>query len=139
MPPMDRRESLPTLLRRLRQVKNMTLREVADATGGVVSNTYLSQLETGKRPAPNPRILAALAQVYGVPAEDLFERAGYVRPPEPSEVDVAFDQVLADRSFQFGTRAPGELNEDAKRIIIELYERLTHKQLLPREPGERER
>jgi len=114
----------------------MTLREVAKATEGVVSNTYLSQLESGARSSPpGPRILAALAKVYLVPPEQLFERAGYVTPPTPSAVDVAFDQVLADRTFNFGTRAPGELNQDAKRIIIDLYQRATGKRLLAEEPG----
>jgi transcriptional regulator with XRE-family HTH domain len=132
-------ESLPTLLRRLRNQRHLTLREVANATDGVVSNTYLSQLESGARPKPGPRILAALAKVYDVPSEHLFERAGYVAAPPASAVDVAYEQVLADRTFQFGTRAPGELNQDAKRIIIELYERATGKKLLPIEPGHGDR
>ena len=128
-------EGLPAVLRRLRGQKNLTLREVAAATAGVVSNTYLSQLENGSRPAPGPRILAALAKVYEVPPDELFELAGYMSAPTASAVDVAFDQVLADRTFQFGTRAPGDLNQDAKRIIIDLYERATGKTLLPPEPG----
>lgn len=132
---MDETPSLADLLQRLRKQRGYTLREVAAATLGVVSNTYLSQLENGHRPAPNPRILTALAKVYGVPPDELFERAGYISTPTPTEVDVAFDQVLADRTFQFGTRAPGELNQDAKRIIIDLYERATGKRLLAQEPG----
>jgi transcriptional regulator with XRE-family HTH domain len=135
MDPMNELEPLPVLLRRLRSEKRLTLREVSAATDGVISNTYLSQLESGARPAPGPRILTALAQVYEVPPEHLFERAGYVPAPAPSAIDVAFEQVLADRTFQFGTRAPGELNQDAKRIIIELYERATGKTLLPQELG----
>lgn len=132
---MDGVQTLSELLQKLRKQKGFTLREVATATLGVVSNTYLSQLENGHRPAPNPRILTALAKVYGVPPDELFELAGYVATPTPTAVDVAFDQVIADRTFQFGTRAPGDLNQDAKRIIIDLYERATGKRLLADEPG----
>jgi transcriptional regulator with XRE-family HTH domain len=124
------RNKLPELLRRLRARSGMTLREVEEASEGRVSNAYLSQLEQGRRPAPNPRILTALAQVYRVPVQDLFEAAGYVDAPAPSAVDRAYDMVLADSEFSFGTRAPGELSQDAKRMVIELYERATNRTLL---------
>jgi HTH-type transcriptional regulator, competence development regulator len=123
-------DSLADFLRGLRQESGMTLREVEQATGGAVSNVYLSQLENGRRNDPNPRYLVALAQVYGVPAELLFERAGYVTPPEPSAVEIAFRQVLADPSFKFGTRFKGALDDEGKRFVIELYERATGKRLL---------
>jgi transcriptional regulator with XRE-family HTH domain len=128
---MDDPSPLAEYLRQLRENKGMSLRDVARATESVVSNAYLSQLETGRRPTPNPRVLTALAKVYGVAIDALFEKAGYVNGPTLSDVDVAFEQVLADHTFQFGTRFPGELNEDAKRIIIELYEAATGKKLLP--------
>lgn len=121
---------LPQLLRKLRDQSGMTLRQVEEASKRRVSNAYLSQLEQGRRPSPNPRILTALAQVYRVPVKDLFEAAGYVDAPEPSEIDRAYAMVLADESFSFGTRAPGELSQDAKRMFIELYERAAGKQLL---------
>lgn len=79
---------------------------------------------------PHPRVLVALAHVYEVPVSLLFEKAGYVDSPQPSDVDVAYKQVLADPSFKFGTRMKGEPDEAAKRIIIELYERATGKKLL---------
>lgn len=108
----------------------MTLREVEQGSKGVVSNGYLSQLESGLRPTPNPRILTALAHVYRVQVSQLFEAAGYVDPPPPDELETAWAQVLADKEFKFGTRMKGELTPEAKRVIIELYERATHKRLL---------
>lgn len=122
--------ALGELLRELRRKSGLTLREVERATGGRVSNVYLSQLENDKRSQPNPRFLVALAQVYGVPSAHLFEKAGYVDAPEPSAVDVAFRQVLADPTFHFGTRFDGEPDDAVKRFIIELYERATGKRLL---------
>jgi len=117
-------------LRELREAKDMSLRDVERATNEVVSNAYLSQLEQGKRLEPGPKYLAALAKVYEVPVRLLFEKAGYADAPTPSEVDVAFEQVRADTEFKFGTRLAGELDESAKRVIIELYERVTKKTLL---------
>lgn len=128
---MDPTESeLARLLRDLREAAGFTLREVEERSGRKVSNGYLSQLETGLRPTPNPRVLTTLAQVYGVPVARLFEAAGYVDPPEPSAIDRAFAQVLADPLYKFGTRMQGELTDDAKRLFIQLYEEASGKKLL---------
>lgn len=128
---MSSDSSFGAFLKTLREHAGLTLRQVELATRGAVSNAYLSQLEGGKRNPPKPAVLVALASVYGTTPEVLFERAGYAAAPPPSVIDVAYEQVLADRSFQFGTRFPGELNDDAKRIIVELYEKATGKKLLP--------
>lgn len=122
---------LASVLTDLRAKSNLSLRDVEKASGEVVSNVYLSQLEHGHRSDPNPRVLVALARVYGVRVQVLFEAAGYVDLPPPSLVDVAFEQVKADRQFQFGTRFSGDLDEAGKRVIIELYEKATGKKLLP--------
>ena len=113
----------------------MSLRQVQERTGKVVSNVYLSQLENGTRKDPNPRVLVALAAVYGVPSRLLFEAAGYVAAPA-SAVEVAYQQVLADSAFQFGTRFKGQLDDESKRVIIELYEQATGKKLLTDESDE---
>lgn len=121
---------LSAYLRELRLGSGLTLRAVEEATGGVVSNAYLSQLEQGQRKSPNPRFLIALARAYGVPSAVLFEKAGYVDEPTRSEIDTAFEQVRADPKFQFGTRFKGDLDEESKRVIINLYEQATGKRLL---------
>ena len=64
----------------LRKAKGLSLREVQEATGGAVSNAYLSQLERQKIKKPSPNVLRNLAQVYGVPYETLMEKAGYLLP-----------------------------------------------------------
>ena len=127
---MSPAQELARCLRQLREERELSLRDVERATDRVVSNAYLSQLEQGTRSEPGPRYLTALAKVYEVPVQMLFEKAGYADAPPPSEVDVAFQQVLADRTFQFGTRFRGELDEGSRRVIIELYERATGKKLL---------
>lgn len=70
----------------IRLVRRLTLREVEEATGGAVSNAYLSQLENNKITRPSPNVLHALAKVFAVPYETLMEKAGYL-PPSSMEVD----------------------------------------------------
>ena len=70
--------ALGIYLSNIRRMKKMTLREVEEATGGDVSNPYLSQLENGKITKPSPNILHRLAEVYVVPYELLMEKAGYI-------------------------------------------------------------
>jgi len=123
---------LPALAKLLQSLRGdrYSLRDVERLTSGLVSNVYLSQLETAKRTDPHPRILVALARAYEVSPTLLFEAAGYVDAPAPSAIDTAYAQVLADRSFKFGTRVKGAVNDETKRFIIELYERATGKSLL---------
>jgi transcriptional regulator with XRE-family HTH domain len=64
-------------LQELRALNKLSLRAVEAATNNVVSNAYLSQLETGKIAKPSPHILLALSQAYGVPYEAVMQRAGY--------------------------------------------------------------
>jgi transcriptional regulator with XRE-family HTH domain len=128
---MSEKSRLARLLSDLRARSGLSLRDVEKRTEGVVSNVYLSQLEHGHRADPNPRVLVALARVYKAPVGALFEAANYVDAPPPSALEVAYQQVLADAEFQFGTRLRGEPDEASKRVIVELYERVTGKKLLP--------
>ena len=64
----------------LRRAKGLSLREVEEATGKVVSNAYLSQLEHGRIQKPSPNLLHSLSGVYAVPYEALMEKAGYLLP-----------------------------------------------------------
>lgn len=66
----------------IRRVRRLTLREVEQATGGAVSNAYLSQLENNRIARPSPNVLHALARVLVVPYETLMEKAGYAAPVE---------------------------------------------------------
>ncbi len=120
------------LLKRLRG--NMSLREVRRLTG--ISNSYLSEIEKGER-RPGTNLLKRLAALYSVDIHVLMERAGYLdneddQDPaaEPLEIERAYQYVLADPVFRFGTRPSGPLSLDAKRFIVEVYERFSGKRLL---------
>ncbi len=130
-------ESFGTYLRHLRESKGLSLRQAAEAAQ--VSSGYLSQIEGGKRGkrrrgehfAPHPQILKRLADVYHVPAQELFERAGFFESQEEysgfseeREVARCFDFVIHDPVFR---RA---LSTQDKRAIIERYEALTGRRLI---------
>lgn len=55
----------------------MTLRQVEEIT--LISNAYLSQLETGKIKKPSAQALYSLAKVYGVNVETLLIESGLVK------------------------------------------------------------
>lgn len=119
-------------LRELRQRVKLSLREVEQKVG--VSNSYLSQVETGQR-RPGTNVLKRLAPLYGVSVKDLLERAGHLVEtpagvPEDEEVERAYQFVLSDPRFRFGTRPRGEMDTESKRFIVQMYETLTGKRLL---------
>lgn len=79
-PTDERNKPKPMLgqyLASIRNDRNMTLREVEEATNKQVSNAYLSQIENGKIRKPSPNILHTLAELYTISYESLMEMAGY--------------------------------------------------------------
>jgi HTH-type transcriptional regulator, competence development regulator len=74
---------LADVLRHLRGIRGVTLREVDTKTG--ISNAYLSQLENGNATKPSPHLLQKLATYYEIPYESLLEAAGYLRRAEGSK------------------------------------------------------
>jgi transcriptional regulator with XRE-family HTH domain len=72
--------NLGPFIRKARLDRQMTLRDVEEATNKEVSNAYLSQLEGGKISKPSPHILYSLSIALGIQYEALMERAGYIMP-----------------------------------------------------------
>lgn len=124
---------LGNYLRDLRIKQRLSLREVGERVG--LSGSYLSQIETGER-RPSAEILRKLAPAYGVPVRDVLEVAGFLDEPEAVMSDAehlewAFQCVLSDPEYRFGNRLRGtELTPDAKRFIIEVYQKATSRKLL---------
>jgi len=72
--------TLGQYLASIREDRDLSQRDVEKATNKLVSNAYLSQIENDQIKKPSPNILHALAELYGIPYEDLMERAGFVVP-----------------------------------------------------------
>jgi transcriptional regulator with XRE-family HTH domain len=125
---------LGEFLKQLREKKGASLRDVERDTG--LPNVYLSQLETGERKKlPPPDRLKKLASYYNVTIQELLQKAGYYENNEieqtyEQKIDSLFLHVTNDINFKFGTRLKGNYDLDAKKFIIELYEKATQKELL---------
>lgn len=69
------KEDLGKYLKKLRDDKNLSLREVNKLTD--ISYTHLNMIENGKRNV-TPALLRNLANLYNVDYLDLYEKAGYI-------------------------------------------------------------
>jgi HTH-type transcriptional regulator, competence development regulator len=80
--PTDERNTskltLGQYLASIRADRNLSLRDVEEATNRQVSNAYLSQIENNKIKKPSPNILHALAELYAISFENLMDMAGYI-------------------------------------------------------------
>jgi transcriptional regulator with XRE-family HTH domain len=145
--------TLGTYLKALRVELGLSLREVADRTGGVVSHAYLGQVErgvdrrTGKAIHPSVEKLRAVATVYGVPVWDVLRAAGYVE--DSGRVETALDHVRRQLAARRGldalhdltleerarvaayVRASRELGPDFVRDVETLMELRYHQRGLP--------
>jgi len=104
-------ERLGAFLRRLRQQRGWSLREVEAKTGGKVHNAYLSQIESGKILRPSLETLVQLCLAFDVDFWTLVTESGLIpkdapdkpkgsRQPHPLEMiprkkveDLTFDEL----------------------------------------------
>ena len=119
----------------LRKARGLTLKQVE--AQAKVSNAYISQIERGKRRPPHPDILKRLAKAYDVEHRDLLVAAGYLEDStevaKRREVEDAYQHVVTDPTFKQGTRLKGtHVSLETKRFIVEMYEKLTARNLLKR-------
>ena len=99
---------LPGYLRRLRESRATTLREVERKTG--ISNSYLSQIESGRIVRPSPQVLHKLSLVYDTSYENLLSLAGYPTLHQHSRTSTAATR----NSNRFG-----ELNPEEEKALLE--------------------
>lgn len=104
-------EELGRYLKSLRNAVGLTLRQVQEATAGIVKNSYLSQIENGDIRRPSPDILYELANVYGVSYRDLLERTGHRVPADAEDME---DRPVAGLPLQ----AIADLDESDREELI---------------------
>ncbi|MFQ6850076.1 helix-turn-helix transcriptional regulator [Streptomyces sp. 35M1] len=100
--------NLGEYLREQRRAAQLSLRQLADATG--VSNPYLSQIERGLR-KPSADVLQQVAKALRISAETLYVRAGILDEREREELETRA-VVLADPS----------INERQKNVLLQIYD-----------------
>ena len=102
--------SLGEYLRRQRELRELTMRQVADMAG--ISNPYLSQIERGLR-EPSDTVVDAIADALDLTTERLYDAAGIrVQDEGVEEVGGVRDAILAD----------GDLKPQQRRALLETYE-----------------
>ena len=95
-------------LKDVRKARGLSLRDVEKATGGGVSNGYLSQLECGSIASPSAVMLHKLAQAYSLDYETLLVHGG-LAPMEPA---------TASASANSGMRGEGGRQADSRRDVF---------------------
>ena len=103
----DAWRELGEFIREQRRIGHLSLRKLSEMAG--ISNPYLSQIERGLR-KPSADILRQIAAALHISAETLYVRAGILdEPGGPTD-------LIAE------IRRAGDLDEDQKRALVQIYE-----------------
>jgi transcriptional regulator with XRE-family HTH domain len=102
-----RAERLGEIIRRQRELSELSMRQFADLAG--ISNPYLSQIERGLR-EPSERVLDAIAAALQVSADTLYEQAGMTVGEEPETA--ALEQAI---------REDPRLTGRQRQALLEVY------------------
>ena len=102
-----RAERLGEIIRRQRELSELSMRQFADLAG--ISNPYLSQIERGLR-EPSERVLDAIASALQVSADTLYEQAGVTVGEEPTTG--ALEQAIREDSRLTGRQ---------RQALLEVY------------------
>ena len=116
-PERDASDRLARELRRLRNMKECSLRDVEEATG--ISNAYVSQLERGQATGPSPHKLYKLAEFYDTSYEALMRAAGYIREEGEGEEEKPGPFEMQLMSL--------DLSEDEKDMIVDFVKSFLRK------------
>jgi len=101
--------SFARYLKRLRKDRGMSLRQVEKITK--ISNSYLSQIEKGKRDIPTFKILSRLADAYGVEINSLIK----VAEDEGGNIEPFFKNKIPDAYYI--SREYNQLSDDRKQAL----------------------
>ncbi|HEX5322542.1 MAG TPA: transcriptional regulator [Capsulimonadaceae bacterium] len=128
------RRQFGAFLKRLRMEKRLSLRQVEAEVG--ISNSYLYQVESGRKNPPKVDVLRKMAALYGVSLDAILSAANLGEPEKADLyddrlVENAFEFVRKDPEFESGTyMTSNTLPIEAKRFIVEMYEKMTGRRLL---------
>ena len=102
-------------LRQMRQELGLTQWQVADRTG--VSNTYISALESGRKPAPPHAIVTALATCLQISEESLWNLA---RAEREERLKLRIDGIPTSQRTPRSSETPiGDLGTDPSSNALE--------------------
>ena len=103
-------------LKDVRKARGLSLRDVEKATGGGVSNGYLSQLEGGSIASPSAAMLHRLAQAYSLDYETLLAHGG-LGTPETAAASAAATATPPRNDARRDVF--GDLTQDEERQLLQ--------------------
>jgi Predicted transcriptional regulators len=106
------------LLRQLRERSEFSLRDLEAETG--ISNSYLSQIESGRVGAPSPKILEKLAAALKYPYVELMRGAGHLT------IDLPVEPVLRLGGKEHSL---AELTSSERKEVVRFIEQLKSKRI----------
>lgn len=95
--------------------RNMSQRELAVASG--ISNAEISRIESGLRKQPSGDILKNIAAALHIPAQNLFEAAGYIEKTPETEIPVQSTPSINSHNYISVSDLTEEEIEDVKKYI----------------------
>lgn|SRR5690606_37131882 len=106
-------------IRKLRKEREMTIRQLELYSG--VSNSYLSQMENGKRGIPSPDIIKKLAKGLRVDYDLLMKKAGYITEDDNvNDIDPELRQFINDVKVWYKD-AP-KTKEEKLKLMKDMFE-----------------
>ncbi len=112
---MNRPASIGDVVRRMRQNRGLTQRDINQRSAGRIKTSWLASLETGRITNPPQEKLSTLASLLGTSVLDIYQEAGVVEFPTPSGAS-ADEQVLIEE-FR---KLPPSLKRAALAIVRDL-------------------
>src|SRR5215212_38682 len=105
----ERAERLGEIIRRQRELSELSMRQFANLVG--ISNPYMSQIERGLR-EPSDKVLDAIARNLDLSAEALYEQAGMTESGEEDE----------EPAVRAAIREDPRLNGRQRQALLEVYD-----------------
>lgn len=106
--------SLGEYLQEKRKEKDMSQRDLANASG--VSNAEISRIEAGTRKQPSPKTLRKIAEALNTPLEEVYQQAGIIEKGrqdiERILAEVGDTPISALRSSDFSPASTSYLSVD---------------------------
>jgi transcriptional regulator with XRE-family HTH domain len=102
-------------LRRLREARGLSLREVERRSRQGISHPYLVQIEQEGK-IPNPQILAVLAKIYEVPQRKLFLAADDAMMRRPIKIEAP--PLTADQQTKEILRGLANVSDEGKQLAL---------------------
>ncbi|OZU88676.1 hypothetical protein CIL03_10325 [Virgibacillus indicus] len=110
-------------IKKIREEKDLSIRQLELYSG--VSNSYLSQLENGKRGVPSPEIIRKLSKGLKTSYADLLLHAGYIDNNETDSRQKYIDKIaneFPDADLMFN-----DLASLSEKQLEEVYDFIKYK------------